>query len=269
MQDITVPAQSLQGIVITSVIGIMFPILATITLKVKTRCKISSFLWGFLAYLVFSFLLMALFNGLVNHATDGALTQNPVIYGMFYGLSAACFAECGRFYVMKFLMRGKVDKKNALMFGMGFGGTESILLTGANYFTYMFVAFSANYGELTNILNKMEEPERTETFEQIRFLWESESIAFYMAGVKCIAMLFIHICLSYLIYRSIKYNDYRMMVLALAIHFLIEATIIMIGQVVDVLSLTIGLVVVAVAFVVFTFKLYEKEEENVNTGTNK
>ena len=269
MQDITVPAQSLQGIAITTVIGMIFPILAMITLKVKTRCKISSYFWGLLAYLVFSFLLMALFNGFVNHATGGALTQNPVIYGMFYGLSAACFAECGRFYVMKFLMRGKLDKKNALMFGMGFGGTESILLTGANYFSYMFVALSANYGELTSILDKMEEAERTETLEQIRFLWESESIAFYMAGVKCIAMLFIHICLSYLIYRSVKYNDYRMMVLALSIRFMLEATIIMLGQVMDVLSLTIGLGVVAVALVVFTFKLYEKEDENVNTRTNK
>ena len=255
----TVSAQSLQGMVITSTIGLVFPILAMITLKVKTKCRISTFFIGFFAYMGFAMFLLGLFNGLIIRATDGTMTQNVVIYGIFYGLTAACFGEFGRYYAMKYIIREKLDKRNSLMFGMGYGGAEAILLTGANYFTYVFVALSANYGTLEETLNKMESQERIDTLEQIKFLWESEAASFYMAGVKCIAMLFIHVCLSYLIYRSVKYNDYRMMVLALLIHFMLEALIMLLGQVVDIVSLTAGLGLVTIAFIVFTFKLYEKE----------
>ena len=56
--------------------------------------------------------------------------SRPWLYYVYAALAAAVFEETGRLIAMKFWMKKWLDFPNALMYGIGHGGVEAILLGG-------------------------------------------------------------------------------------------------------------------------------------------
>lgn len=260
LEGIKISALSLQGMYISATIAILLPFLIMITLRIKTKCKVSPFFLGICSYLLFAMFLEALFTGLVNRFTGGAMRENIVMFAIFGGLAAVCFEEFGRYFVMKFLMKDHLTKQNSLMYGVGHGAAESIILVGIVYISNIFVSHLINEGALQDTLLQMDEAMRAETYEGIRSLWESPTGYFYLAGVDAIGQMFLQICISYLVYKAATSNDFRMMVLAMLIHFAKATIYTLLCQVVDVMIVEAFFMICVVALIVFTFKLYEKEE---------
>ena len=59
-----------------------------------------------------------------------ALSENLWLYALYGGLAAGLFEETGRYLTMRFLMKGKWTRENALMYGAGHGGLEAVLILG-------------------------------------------------------------------------------------------------------------------------------------------
>ncbi len=133
---------------ICAILCTAIPIGAMIIFKVKNKeVKLSSFFIGGGVFIIFALILEQLLHSVMLPFVSGS-TAAYVIYGT---LAAGVFEESGRFITFKTVLK-KADRKNAVMFGLGHGGTEAIILVGLTMFSYAFTAIKANAMETANAM---------------------------------------------------------------------------------------------------------------------
>lgn len=101
----------------------------------------------------------------------------------YAALAAGLFEETGRLVAMKFFMKKNLDKGNALMYGVGHGGVEAILLVGLTYVNNIVISIMINTGTIQLSMSQLEPAMQEATYQQLQPLWQSPSYVFYMAGV--------------------------------------------------------------------------------------
>ncbi len=123
---------SIIGMIFTLIAAVGLPITLAVITRKKLKAEVMTVVVGAGTFLFFALILeKSLFNYLIV-AMVGAekLQSNIWIYAIFAGGEAALFEEIGRFVSMKFLMKQNLNKQNSIMFGIGHGGIEAILITG-------------------------------------------------------------------------------------------------------------------------------------------
>ncbi len=118
---------SATAMIICGLLCIIVPIAAMIIYKKKNKdIKISLFFIGGAVFIVFALVLEQIL-----HVFMLPVVMNNTVAYVFYGAFAAgIFEETGRFIAFKTVMRKCTDPKDSVMYGLGHGGTEAILLTG-------------------------------------------------------------------------------------------------------------------------------------------
>lgn len=105
----------------------VLPFVAKAVFKAKNRdVNTSSFFIGCGIFILFALILEQLLHSVMLPIV-GKSTVMYVIYGIF---AAGIFEETGRFAAFKTVMKNRNDPKEAVMFGLGHGGAEAILLAG-------------------------------------------------------------------------------------------------------------------------------------------
>jgi uncharacterized membrane protein YhfC len=260
-----------QPVSVISIIGMVFTVLISIglpiALMVMARKKLKSdwlpVVIGAGTFIVFAMILeKVVFNSIVVAVigTD-KLTSNIWIYALFGGLEAAVFEELGRFASMKLLMKKKLNKQNSIMFGIGHGGIEAILLVGISMISNIMVSIMINSGTYDATLSLLDPNTRAITLQQISVLWLSESWLFFMSGVERIAALAFHISASYLVYRSVKNRKPLLLCIAIGLHFLFDAGVLVLSNMAGAILTECFLVVFAAAVAVVVFRAYRKEKD--------
>ncbi|MBP3576770.1 MAG: YhfC family intramembrane metalloprotease [Lachnospiraceae bacterium] len=257
----TVSAASLIGMVFSLILSIGLPIVLLICVKIKLKANLTSFIIGCATFIVFALMLEPLLHSVVLTATGTLLTDNIILYGLYGGLAAALFEETGRLIAMKFFMKESLNKQNSLMYGIGHGGIEAILLVGMTYVSNLMTAVMINSGALQASMELVDAELQQTTFEQIKVLWELPSWQFYMAGVERLAALVLQIALSVLVYKAVAKKNRTYWFIAFGIHFAVDfLTVVITGLGAPVWIVEIVLLV-AVAFVAYyAYQLYKKEE---------
>lgn len=83
-----------------------------------------------------------------------ALSENLWLYALYGGLAAGLFEETGRYLTMRFLMKGKWTRENALMYGAGHGGLEAVLILGMASVNNLIYSVMINTGSLVSALSE-------------------------------------------------------------------------------------------------------------------
>lgn len=261
MEWSTVSNASLIGMVFSLMLSLALPILLMILAKVKLKANLISFVIGSAVFIVFALVLESLMHSVVLTATGTLLTDNIILYGLYGGLAAALFEETGRLIAMKFFMKDSLNKPNALMYGVGHGGIEAILLVGMTYVSNLMTAFMINSGALQASVELVDAELQQTTFEQVKVLWELPSWQFYMAGIERLAALFLQIALSVLVYKAVSAKKRTYWFIAFGIHFAVDFLIVVITGLGSPVWIAEAVLLVAVAFVAYyAYQLYKKEE---------
>jgi len=257
----TVSAASLGGMIFSLILSIGLPIALLILVKIKLKANLTSFIIGSATCIVFALMLEPILHSIVLTATGTLLTDNIILYGLYGGLAAALFEETGRLVAMKFFMKDSLNRQNALMYGIGHGGIEAILLVGMTYVSNLLSAFMINSGALQASVELVDAELQQTTFEQIKVLWELPSWQFYMAGIERLAALILQIALSVLVYKAVSAKSRTYWFIAFGIHFAVDfLTVVITGLGAPVWIVEVFLLV-AVAFVAYyAYQLYKKEE---------
>ncbi|MBQ8633640.1 MAG: YhfC family intramembrane metalloprotease [Lachnospiraceae bacterium] len=259
----TVSTASLIGMIFSLILSIGLPIVLLILVKIKLKANLTSFVIGCATFIVFALMLEPILHSIVLTATGTLLTDNIILYGLYGGLAAALFEETGRLVAMKFFMKDSLNKPNALMYGIGHGGIEAILLVGMTYISNLMTAFMINSGALQASLESVDAVLQKDTFQQVKLLWELPSWQFYMAGIERLIAVLLQIALSVLVYKAVVKKNRTYWFIAFGIHFAVDfLTVVITGLGAPVWIVEV-LLLIAVAFVArYAYKLY-KEEENV------
>ena len=257
----TVSTASLIGMVLSLILSIGLPIVLLILVKIKLNAKLTSFVIGCATFIVFALMLEPILHSVVLTATGTLLTDNIILYGLYGGLAAALFEETGRLIAMKFFMKDSLNKPNALMYGIGHGGIEAILLVGMTYVSNLMTAVMINSGALQASVELVDAELRQTTFEQIKVLWELPSWQFYMAGVERLAALILQIALSVLVYKAVAKKNRTYWFIAFGIHFAVDFLTVVITGLGAPVWIVEAVLLVAVAFVAYyAYQLCKKEE---------
>ncbi len=72
------------------------------------------------------------------------MQTQPVLYGVFLGLTAALFEEGARYIGMRYFLKDKWELKNGIAFGLGHGGIEAILIVGLNYIVILVLIITGD-----------------------------------------------------------------------------------------------------------------------------
>ena len=142
---IYVPGTSLAAMFFVLAASILVPIAAFIFFKKKNPdSKKISVLVGALTFIISALVLEKLLHAAVFKAFGTALNANIWLYALYGGLAAAVFEETGRLLAMKYAMKGRLDKLNSVMYGIGHGGIESVIIVGLSYLSLILVAVYLN-----------------------------------------------------------------------------------------------------------------------------
>ncbi len=228
-----VPTSNILAMVCTLLIAVGLPILLLIVWKVKAKSKLYPFFLGCGTFVVFALVLEQICHMVVQLLTGTLLTDNILFYAIYGGLAAGLFEETGRLVAMKFCMKKDLEKKNAIMYGIGHGGIEAILLIGMTYVSNLSLAITVNSGSLGEIMNALEEaqPGSSEAFlAQIAPLWELPASQFLLAGVERMGAIGLHIVMSYLVYLAVKRRKIGWYGLSILVHAVANAGIVLLAQ---------------------------------------
>lgn len=255
----TVSFAAIGGMVLTLLVSIAIPVAALIIVKKRTKGNMLSVLIGAGTFVVFALILEQILHSIMLSAFGESLTGNVWAYALYGGLAAGLFEETGRALSMKFLMKKSLSKENSVMFGIGHGGAESIILIGLTYISNIVIAVMINVGMLDTILSTVDESLRAQAMEQLSALWTTPFHQFYLAGIERVAAFVLQICMSYIVYRAVKQRKPGFYLLALTIHFIIDAGLILLMKVVSVYIVEAVLIAAVACLSVVVYKWYKKE----------
>lgn len=255
---------AITGIIFSLVISIGLPITLMILIKKRLHAGMSALGIGALTFFLFALTLEQILHSIMLNTAGDVLNGNIWLYALYAGLAAAVFEEAGRFVAMKFWMKKTLSKENALMYGVGHGGIEAVLIVGMTYFSNLVTVFMINSGQIEQQFAAIEEgPGKEAAIQSISVLWTMPGYQFFLAGIERISAIVLQICLSYLVYRAVKWGEKKFLIAALGIHFLVDAATVLLSNTVPLVVLEITLLAAVAAFAFRVKVMYEEESLNM------
>lgn len=251
---------SITGIIFSMVISIGLPIVLLIWAKKKLHAQMGALGAGAAAFVLFALILEQTLHSIMLNVTGNLLTENIWLYALYGGLAAGLFEETGRFVAMKYWMKKSLSRENAIMYGVGHGGVEAVLIVGMTCINNLVSALMINSGQIEQTLSAIEEGQGKElAMQAYTTLCTTPGYQFYLAGIERISAIVLQICLSYLVYRAVKYGEKKFFLLAIGIHFLVDAATVLLSNLVSLIVLEVVLLAVVAAFAVAVKRMYERE----------
>ena len=263
-----VSSVAIAGMFFSLFVSVLYPVLLLVYWKITQKPKLLPAVIGAITFILFALTLEQILHTVVMTAIGKGdmilgsqkLASNVWIYGLYGGLCAAVFEEIGRFLAMKICMKKSLDKKNAIMYGIGHGGIEAIIILGAAEISNIATSLAINSGSIDTIFSAIPEAQRDTVYEQVAALWRTPATSFYYAGLERITAVTLHICLSYMVYRFVKYNEKKFFLVALGMHFLVDFGTVVMSKALPMIAIEIILAVVVIVFLVCVVKIYKAEE---------
>lgn len=262
-----VSTASIIAMIFTLLICIVIPVAACIiaVLKWKGKVKISSFFIGAATFILFSMILERILHAVVLGTTGTLLTGKIWLYAIYGGLAAGLFEETGRFLAMKFCMKNTLNRENAILYGIGHGGIEAILLVGLTYVNNLIYSLLINSGSLTSLLSAYDADTQQTVLQQLTVLGTTPSYLFYIAGMERINAMLLHVVLSYLVYLAVRNRKTGLYVLSIFLHAILDAGIILLSTKLP-LILCESILLAAVLLMAFAICKYEKKLMKVDSN---
>ena len=255
-----VSAVAMAGMVFSAVTAIGLPLVLMILVKVKLRTRIADAGIGAVIFVLFALILEQILHGIVLGMSGSVLTENIWLYALYGGLAAGLFEETGRFVAMKFWMKKSLSGESSIMYGVGHGGIEAVLIVGFTCISNLITAMMINAGQIESAFSTIEDgPGREAAIQGLSVLWTTPGDLFFMAGIERISAIALHICLSYLVYRAVKYNMRGYWFAAVGIHFLVDAVTVLLSNFVPLPALEIVLIVLIGVLAVAVRRMYLTE----------
>lgn len=255
-----VSAVAIAGIIFSAVIAVGLPVVLLILVKVKLHTRIADAGIGAITFVLSALVLEQILHGVMLNLLGETLTGNIWLYAVYGGLAAGLFEETGRFIAMKSWMKKRLSKESSIMYGVGHGGIEAMLIVGFTSISNLITAFMINSGQIESAFSGIEDGVGKETAIQgLSVLWTTPGYQFFLAGVERISAIALHICLSYLVYRAVKYGMKKFYFLAVGLHFFVDALTILLSNAVSIVTLEVILLVVVAVLALAVWKMYTGE----------
>lgn len=260
LSSVRVPAGSILCMIITMLLCFLLPIVLCIIWHKKTKSKVYPVFIGAATFVVFALILEQILHTVVLKSTGTAITGNIWLYALYGGFAAGIFEETGRFIAMKFFMKKDLSKESSIMYGIGHGGIEAIIICGFSMISNIIISIMLNAGMGNLLLTGLTDDMKSTLYTQLAPIETLPSATFLLAGVERIGAVILHIMLSYIVYKAVAGKKIGYFILAILIHAFVDAsTVLLAGNIPNILIEAVLYVYDAV-LLIFIIKLYKSEK---------
>ena len=253
-----VGAGTFAGIIFSLCISIALPVVLLIVVHKKTKARMAMAVIGAATFFLFAMVLEQILHAVVLGVGGERITGNIWIYGLYGGLAAGLFEEVGRFVAMRFAMKKQLNLPNALMYGVGHGGIEAILIVGLASVSNLVTSIMINAGTLEASLGALDQATKEATLTQLSALWTTPSYQFFLSGIERIVAVTLHIALSVLVFQAVKLGKKRYWFLAFAIHVGVDFATVIAANYLNLVLVEVMLAVLVAGVVALTVSLCRK-----------
>lgn len=207
-------AQSFSTLAILSMVfnvlaGIAVPILLVVLIKKKNDMRIGPLFVGACAYIAANMFLQGIVDTLIGLAAPLAnfLAANAKACAVIMAVLHGVIQLGGYYLIIHMFMKDFRRKENSLLFGVGIRIIDSIMLYGVNSGVMsLSVAFSINKSGIDGFLGAYEagSAEAEEVRTTILEMVNTPLIEIAGTGIICIALIFISIAISVLLFQAAK-----------------------------------------------------------------
>lgn len=237
LRNMKVSPGAVPSLIITASILFLLPILWVVIWKhhCKKEVSLAPLLFGAAGFLIFARILeqgLHMICVLGNNPVSRFINGNTAAYVIYGALAAGIFEECGRYIMIRFIMRKHKTRENMVMYGIGHGGIEVWAITLLSVLNLLILALMIQNQGMEAVLKLLGIPQEMPDLFAFPMLSTVTSMiasaAGYNAatGILCvferIVCMFIHVSLTVLVAYGINKNEMKYLFLAILAHAIVD-----------------------------------------------
>lgn len=217
------------ALVVAAIFALLYPIVLVFVAQRRLQVGWRFFAYGSLIFILFQ-LVTRIPLVLVAQTFVGPWIQLSTALAMGWlailALTAGLFEEVGRYVGYRWLMKRDTKTWNkAIMYGMGHGGIEAILLIGVG--NLITVAGLASIPGTVGTLS----PEQQDLLaQQLAPIYALPDWIPLLGGWERLWAVIFHVALSVMVFQVFRHNNIRWLWLAIAIHALANFVVVGVGS---------------------------------------
>jgi uncharacterized membrane protein YhfC len=215
-----IPLANIIAMVVVLLVSVALPTVACLVVRKITKASFMSLLVGMAAFFVCfiiaiaSQMLFSLFIG----------SQTLLI--LVLALRAGVVEELGRFLAFKVFLRKKHVLGDALMYGVGHGGMEVLLVLTLGMVSNLAFVFMVNAGMLDMLVAAA--PEQAAALgSAVDTLANSSPLLFGMGLFERVSAMILHVSLSVIVFCAVRQRKPLYLVLAILMHTIADSSLLL------------------------------------------
>lgn len=252
-------------------VSILMPVVLLIVwLRKKRGIGIAPFWAGAAVFIIFSLFLEQILHYFVlirPSALSDYVNGNLWAFALYGSSAAGVFEETGRFFAFKTVLKGRKEKENAITYGIGHGGVESILIVGISMASSLVMVLTIqSLGGVDGYVALVPKESQDIVRAGMEALVLTPSYHFLMAGIERISTIVFHIALSVLVFfaahRPGKWYFYP---LAIFLHMFLDifAVLYQRGVIGNLVVMEIIIAAITAASAYLAYRIYHGEQSSM------
>lgn len=227
--NIVIGKSSIPSLIITIVLMIAIPVASFICWRRKHRQETNI---GYLIAGIIGFMVSARVLELGVHYLC-IITDNPIsrfinghtVAFVLYGIAmAGVFEECGRYIILRFILKKNRTPQNAVLYGIGHGGIEILAVLLPSMILYLVIAVLFSSGDVEKALSVLKINEETASsalpsvLAAASFDWQLMA----MNIIERILAMIAHIGLTVIVFYGVSSKKNIFLPMAIILHMLMD-----------------------------------------------
>ncbi|HQQ88914.1 MAG TPA: YhfC family glutamic-type intramembrane protease [Oscillospiraceae bacterium] len=243
---------------VSALISIGLPVALLVFWRKKTHASLFPAVIGAATFILFALVLEQLLHSVVLKMPT--VTGNVVAYVLYAGFAAGIFEETGRWFAFRFLLKKYRGCETSVTYGIGHGGIEAILVTGAAMLSNLaLVILLATQGEsgLTAAVG-------SDTAAALISTFRATAPSLYLVGgLERVTAIALHIALSVLVFRAVREHRVGDWLLAVLFHALVDcfAVLYSVGVIGSIMVIELGVFLMTVGIALIALQAYRAMKE--------
>ena len=228
-ENIVIGKSSIPSLIITVVLMIAIPVVFFLFWrgKHKQRTGIRYLLAGAVGFLVSARVLelgVHSFCIIADNPVSRFINGNTAAF-VLYGITmAGVFEECGRYVILKYIMKKNRSRENAVLYGIGHGGIEILAVILPSMITYLAAAVLFSRGDTETALRTLNITEETAA-AALPAVQAAAAFDYPMMAMNVMERLFallLHIGLTVIVFYGVVNARKACLPLAILLHMLMD-----------------------------------------------
>ena len=228
-ENIVIGKSSVPALIITIILMIAIPVLFFVfwRRKHKGQTNISYLIAGAIGFIVSARMLelgVHYFCIIQDNPVSRIINGSTVVFVLYGIIMAGVFEECGRYIVLKYIMKKNHTRENAVLYGIGHGGIEILAVILPLMITYLAIAVLFSGGDVENALSSLKITEETAA-AALPSVQAAAAFDYGMMVMNVVERLFamlIHIGLTVIVFYGIRNAKKGFLPLAILLHMLAD-----------------------------------------------